>query len=539
MKTKLLSFFFCWLALVPLTAQTFSFSDIEKSTVSDIDGNVYKTLRLGDTWWMAENLRAKHYNDGSEITQATQYINASDTKNDWDWWSASKRWAYPNLDATTFSTYGLTYTWYAATSNVCPAGWSLPDTLNWFALGRLILGNNSIMNEVVTRNTPSGGTETVNEPLGVRAFARYLKSDNGKVLGVNKYGEAAWLNGGYWLHNDTLTNECNASAMTVLPAGAVGDDNGGFGQEAYFWTPNYVHSDHSGQGRRAIYFTYGNNDLGISWFHNANMASVRCIKAANKISLSATTIALPNTAGSADNSVAVAANTAWTAGTGASWLTVSQTASSGNGNITITAITANTGKDSRSDTVWVTMAEVKKQKIIVTQAGIKPLFSVADTSLSVSGSDGSIVTFAVSSTTSWTTVSSADWLSTSSSNGSGNTLITLTASKNTTSSQRKATITVSCPDLDSSIVVAVTQKTATTTNVAATTIATIEMYPNPAGNYLWVTGATGRYTIFSIDGKILTSGVLKSGVNQIPVSGLKPGICLFQAGTVVKKWVKQ
>jgi uncharacterized protein (TIGR02145 family) len=539
MKKNLSIMLIWWLAIVPLTAQTFDFSNVEKSTVTDVDGNVYKTIRFGDTWWMAENLRAKHFNDGTNITQATKYINATETQNDWDWWSGYKRWAYTDLDTATFKVYGLTYSWYTATSDICPTGWSLPDTLNWFALGRLILGENSVANEVVTRNTPSGGTETVNEPLAVRGFASILKTDNGKVLGTNRYGDSTWLDGGYWLHNDTLTNECNASGMSIVPAGEIGSTNGGFGQDAYFWTPNYVHSDSSGQGRRAINFTYENNDLNITWFHNANMSGIRCIKAANKLSLSATDIGLANTGGIADSSITATANSTWTASTTATWLKVSQTVSSGNGKIIITALTANTEKDPRTDTVSVAMDELETQKIIVTQAGTTPLFTVSDTSLSLTGDSTTTVVFAISSTTGWAITSSADWLGANPSSGTGNVSITLTAAKNTTGSLRTASVTVSCPDLDSVAIITVTQKAATTTSVATTNTASFLLYPNPASDYLWVTGATGTFRIFSIDGKILKTGILQKGLNQIPVSGLSNGICFFQAGSFVKKWIKK
>ena len=51
----------------------------ETSSMTDIDGNVYKTVKINGKWWMAENLKVKTFRDGSTILDGQTDNNWKDT----------------------------------------------------------------------------------------------------------------------------------------------------------------------------------------------------------------------------------------------------------------------------------------------------------------------------------------------------------------------------------------------------------------------------------------------------------------------------
>ncbi|MBN2698311.1 MAG: hypothetical protein JXR52_05750 [Bacteroidales bacterium] len=100
----------------------------ETSSVTDIDGNSYRTVRLWDKWWMAENLKVTHYADGLPIppeADQTAWSNLSTPGYCW----------YDNDSAANAGTYGALYNWYTVgTGNLCPSGWRVPSEDDWNSL---------------------------------------------------------------------------------------------------------------------------------------------------------------------------------------------------------------------------------------------------------------------------------------------------------------------------------------------------------------------------------------------------------------------
>ncbi len=66
----------------------------DSSTVTDVDGNTYNTIQIGNQCWM-ENLRVKHYADGTPITLG------NDTS------TVIPYYYYPNGSESTDAVYGL------------------------------------------------------------------------------------------------------------------------------------------------------------------------------------------------------------------------------------------------------------------------------------------------------------------------------------------------------------------------------------------------------------------------------------------------
>lgn len=161
--------------------------DVNYGTVTDIEGNVYKTIIIGTQTWMAENLRASKYNNGEYIgTTIPATLNISGEA------TPSYQWTYEGKEGYV-ATYGRLYTWHTVTDSrkICPIGWHVPSNFEWRAMRDYVeAGINSFY-------SPGGllkeiGTTHWNPPFDPSRF----------ILSTNKTGFTA-LPGGY-VYNGTF-----------------------------------------------------------------------------------------------------------------------------------------------------------------------------------------------------------------------------------------------------------------------------------------------------------------------------------------------
>ena len=117
-------------------------------SMTDQQGNVYKTIVIGTQEWMAENLKTTVYRNGNAIDNIidnTQWIGLT-----------TGAWASYNNDSQYDCPYGKLYNWFAVADprHVCPTGWHEPTDAEWTTLTDYLGGE-----EVAGGKMKSAGTQ--------------------------------------------------------------------------------------------------------------------------------------------------------------------------------------------------------------------------------------------------------------------------------------------------------------------------------------------------------------------------------------------
>ena len=214
-------------------------------TVTDIDGNVYQTVVMGDECWLRENLRVTRYADGKAISPVP---------------------AMPNADSSLVAAYGRLYTWYSVLNGAepteetdgrvqgpCPDGWHVPSNFEWMG----------VEDFVGYKDYYRCGTDVNN-------VAKAMATTEGWQYDFLTQGAACCI------IENVATN--NGTGVSVLPAGSVWNSQAvGFGTNAGFWTCSDGSPDTSPIHR----FYYTNATVEINCTPKEAFYSVRCIKNKN------------------------------------------------------------------------------------------------------------------------------------------------------------------------------------------------------------------------------------------------------------------
>lgn len=177
-------------------------------TMTDQDGNTYKTITIGSQTWMAENLRTTKYRNGDNIPKTTS--NSS--------WASTVSGAYciynNSVDPSFIATYGSLYNWFAINDsrNIAPEGWHVPTNAEWdiliqFLGGSSVGGGKMKESGMLHWNSPNSGA--TNES-GFTALPGGLRHYDGSFGMLKEHG--SWWsttisgNGDVWIKDIFLEN---------------------------------------------------------------------------------------------------------------------------------------------------------------------------------------------------------------------------------------------------------------------------------------------------------------------------------------------
>ena len=183
----------------------------------------YRTVKIGDQVWMAENLRTDRYRNGDSIPNVTD-------NSAWSELSTGAFAVHANDDEDSAKAYnrGFLYNWFAVDDErgLCPAGWAVPSDDDFKEMEQFL-----------------GMPEGVSDNTGF---------DRGRALGIgNKLRSTSGLDNNFYLHprnmnespnNSSATNETGFSARGTSIRFAGGDfgdpsnDFEGLGRVTHLWT---------------------------------------------------------------------------------------------------------------------------------------------------------------------------------------------------------------------------------------------------------------------------------------------------------------
>lgn len=159
----------------------------QTGNITDIDGNVYHTVAIGNQIWMVENLKVAKYRNGDPIPNVPN-------GEKWGGLTSGAYCDYEN-DSVNVSTYGRLYNWHSVkdSRNLCPSGWHVPTDTDWGALETYMGGN-----KVAGSKLKEAGAEHWENPnkgaVNSNGFAALPGGSRYSTQGTFG-GKTAW---GYW-----------------------------------------------------------------------------------------------------------------------------------------------------------------------------------------------------------------------------------------------------------------------------------------------------------------------------------------------------
>ena len=210
-------------------------------TVTDIEGNVYSTVKIGRQIWTVENLKTTKYNDGTLINSFPD---------------PAYCWYNKNIDNK--EKYGALYNWFAvSTRKLAPEGWHVPSNIEWTELAEYLIANGYNWNGKKEGNHIAKALAAISD----------------------------WQIDHWSAHSPDCGNigeniSRNSSGFSALPGGRnkVGVNFDGIGEYGFWWSST---EDDSSTGIQRAYYRYLNyksSGLYSESSSKENLFSIRLVR---------------------------------------------------------------------------------------------------------------------------------------------------------------------------------------------------------------------------------------------------------------------
>lgn len=227
----------------------------EAHTVTDVEGNVYKTVKIGQQCWLKENLRTTKYADGTSIPVIKgRYADGTPV--------SIPKIKYPNGTPAYKNDFGLLYEWETIMRNesssnenpsrvqgICPNGWHIPSVAEWEQLLSFVAS------QIKYRSNPS------------------FESNIAKSLASKtcwKNAESNYVVGFAQGSND-------ATGFSALPAGCFNEEAQEFAEMAYFWSSTQHAYSSTCAWMYSLWYLHASVEKKCI-YTTKNFGSVRCVK---------------------------------------------------------------------------------------------------------------------------------------------------------------------------------------------------------------------------------------------------------------------
>jgi len=212
-------------------------------TVTDIDGNIYNTVKIGNQCWTQSNLKVSRFRNGDSIL--TGFSN-----NDWYNLFYTPAYSIYNNDAQNNLIFGKLYNHVSVRDSreICPTGWHVPTDTEW-----------NVLVKFLDSDADTSCNNCVQSPIAGGA----LKSTS--IFPI----QSGWMS--------PNTGATNSSGFFGTPGGMRDGHTGTFndlGNVAFWWTSS---TSHAGHPARVVLHNGANVNKGGN-FHGLYGFSVRCLK---------------------------------------------------------------------------------------------------------------------------------------------------------------------------------------------------------------------------------------------------------------------